>query len=290
MKIKKALVIGLSAALLLTACEDSYNDEMHAEIKKAFGTAVKDYDSISYPTNNFGLLTAYQGTKEPNDKDFLCDMWNCIGVDDAAIPTDESRRLSMDGMAGTGEGKPIHLTTTTSNNTAVSFLLPEIYKVLSIGSEFSKDSVKSVELTIGKAWHRTLRRQKFSDYLAKLDSDKLLKKAYSQGSLTLIVGDVVVDSIKATVKLDDKTSASIDAKLGAAGNGSLIQNVFKDAKLDVRVSKNSSGVYTFESTKPVIVMRLAKHQTGAGVLAKKDDWSDWKTVELPDPTVTEHIQ
>ncbi|WP_431294145.1 hypothetical protein [Pedobacter sp. P26] len=100
----------LSLMVLLgsvTANAQNYNKLMGKAIKKAIGNDLKGYETFSYPTDNYGLITSFDN-KSTKAKNFLCDMWNCIGQERPA--TSSPDWLSMKGFAAVGAGGSVDLT------------------------------------------------------------------------------------------------------------------------------------------------------------------------------------
>lgn len=62
----------------------------------------------------------------------------------------------------------------------------------------------------------------------------------------LVVGDVVVTTMKATVTTSKEIGDSVDAKLGG-----LATKVFSDAEASFKVTKKQDSTYVIESTGPV---------------------------------------
>lgn len=274
------LVVALFVAL--AGCNgNDYNGVMTKKIRAALGDDFKDYITFSYPTSNYGLITAYEslgGNSAPKNEDFICDMWNCIGLPDTQVPDSNAAQLSMNDFASVGRnGAVISLSDTEQRELSLKAALPEIYGVLKVGGSVSDKNVTTVDMKLGQAWPRLLRKQKMLDYISSLGNTTLLKKSFQQGTLILIVGDVVIESMKITVTVDASGAEAIDAALGP-GPLPVGGKIFKDASVEVKASQTAKGTYTFEIVRPVVVMRLAKRQPGAGVLGVTDDWSDWPSV------------
>ena len=69
---------------------------------------------------------------------------------------------------------------------------------------------------MGEVKIRKLCRQKFVDFLRGLPkSTSLLRQAFDQGTLVLVVADVVVRDMRVEITLDDAASAALDLKLPA---------------------------------------------------------------------------
>jgi hypothetical protein len=261
----------------------NYNDVLNKKVKKALGDSFKDYQSISYPTNNFGLVTCYLpqgGESKPKDKDFLCDTWECLGLSEA-IPTDQAKQLSINDFAAVGgAGADISLEETDKSDIGFKALLPKIASILNIGGGFDKSKTVISDLQLGRFFPRLLRRERFVTFVNGLPPGSMMKTGFAQGRLIVVVGDVVSTGMKIQIKADSNTGTNIDAKLGP-GTGTGVSKVFSDSTFGFKLSKQTTGEYNFEVTSPVVALRLAKRQPGAGVLGQHDDWTDWPTIQLP---------
>lgn len=254
----------------------NYNLIMGKAIKKAIGFDLKNYQIFSYPTDNFGLITSYENTV--SDSNFLCDMWNCIGID--AINSTSLDWLTLNNFAGVGSGGTIELSQKKKTKVAVDVILPKVFDVLGVTGKFRNDRTTEINITIGKAYLRKLRRDKIVEYINSLSNDKSVKKAYNNGILVIVVADCVIEDMSVTITVDQETSTNIDAKLGInQGNeNAKASKVFKDASLSVNVEKISSGKYSFKISHPVIFARLSKKQPTSGSLGSSDDFEDWTPV------------
>ena len=263
-----------------------YPTFMQQKISSALGSDYKDYTAFSYPTDNFGLATAYTSTDDEvtlDDADFLCDTWNCLGI--VTPPTDSTKLLDLNGLAAVGAGGGITLTEEEQRSLAVNTLLPELYQVLGISGQVEDKRVTTVSLRIGSAYARKLRRIDFTKHINKLPADNALKQAYDLGTLTIVVADVVVSDMKVDVTLDQQASAAIDAKFPTGLGATTI----KKAQVGVKLARTRAGSYTFDVSRPVIVRRLAKRQPRAGALEGEanDEWNDWRPVKVPTEVPTD---
>jgi hypothetical protein len=280
----------LSAVLalaMLTACGPDYNKTMTRKLSQALGNDFKEYQAFSYPTNNFGLATAYtpqDGRTTPSDTDFLCDMWNCIGIPDDKVPTEAATLLSLNGFAAVGGGgATITLTETEQRDLALNVALPEIYKVINVAGGFEKGHVTKTNMTLGRAHPRKLRRKTMVDHINKLPASDPMKQAFVNGDLVLVVADVVIDAMKVDIEATSAGKQSLDAALGKDVGGAA-GKVLSSSKLSLKVSSKTDGTYSFEVARPVIIKRLTKRQPSAGALGEgNDDWTDWIAQAVPVP-------
>lgn len=287
--LRLSLLIGAIAAVAaLSGCNgDTGSKAFAAAVKDAIGPDVKDYQALSYPTNSFGVVTAYKSSgqgKAVADGDFLCATWKCLGVETSAAPTsvDDVLTVRLEGLeyATKGQGGTIKLTAENANEYAFKVVLPKIQQVLNLGVGLDSKSVVKVDLELGPATKRLLNKP---DFIAYLEGDKrqtstkvAVQKAFAQGALVLVVGDVVINSIKATVTTSKEVAPSVDAKLGG-----LTSKVFSDAEASFKVTRKQDATYEVESTGPVVALRLLREQPGAGQLRASADWQDWPVVKGP---------
>ncbi|MDI1322577.1 MAG: hypothetical protein PSV36_07485 [Algoriphagus sp.] len=273
----KKLCILVTCLLLLNWHEVSsqnYNKIMGKSVKKAIGTDLRGYQIFSYPTDNYGLITSFENSVL--DANFICDTWNCIGIND---PDKVNLNwLNINDFAAVGGGGTIELSEKKKSKVAVEAILPKIYNTVGVTGGFENDRKKEIVVTIGRAYLRKLRRSEILEYINSLENTKPIKQAFNNGTLVLVVGDCVIEDMSVTVKVDQETSIDLDAKLEISGS-SVAQKVFKDASLSVGVEKISSGVYKFEVSHPIIFARLTKKQPAAGLLSDSEDFLDWELIK-----------
>jgi hypothetical protein len=90
--------------------------------------------------------------------------------------------------------------------------------------------------------------------------------------LTVVVSDVVVESMTVTIKFDNQTTASIEAALQLPVNND-------SASLNFNFERIRDGEYVIEVTEPVIIMRLLKKQPNGGTLGGSSGFDDWLIVK-----------
>jgi hypothetical protein len=278
----KTRQVGWALILMGTmfACKGKYTNILSGKIAEALGPDYDRYQPFSYPTNNFGLATAYASTSDrPKPEDFICDTWECLGKG-SNVPASSQELLEVAGFAGVGSnGAKIDLTTKETQDLAIDALLPKVFQVLQLGGSYDKKKITNVTLSLGRAYPRLLRKTRMIPFIAGLPTTEPLRQAFDQGRLVLVVGDVVIDAVKATIDVDQTIGQALKAKLDPG----LPSKVFSGVDLGVKVTDELNGKFTFEVTQPVIVKRLTKRQPSAGVLAGTDDWNEWPSVEVALP-------
>lgn len=93
------------AVMNLTAAD--YPGSLKKRIKKALGPDFDNYEWLSYPTNNFGIATAFvlmQANEKPGPTNQLCATFTCLGLEDSQPPADSKLFLTANGYADIGVG------------------------------------------------------------------------------------------------------------------------------------------------------------------------------------------
>ena len=256
-----------------------YSTIMTTAVERALGHDYDAYQPFTYPTDNFGLGTAYSSTGSLptlSPADFVCDMWYCIGIQP---PSDEDGILRFGGFAAVGKnGAQVSLSESEEHDLAFNALLPKIFQVLKITGGFSSKDVVETHVTIGSADPRLLRPDPYVAHIDSLNAaTSMLKSAFDHGTLSLVVADVVIDHLTVTIKSTSGSQTKLDAALDSTKHPVQIQG----GELSFSASSDNAGTYTFETTQPVIVRRYVRRQEAAGTLARDTTWSEW-TVTRPE--------
>lgn len=269
---KKNLTIITFLTLLVMSSCNNYNRIMRKKVVGLLGRDYKSYKAFSYPTNNFGLVTSYD--RRAKDINFICDTWNCLNLD-GELPTEPAQLLDINGFAAFGgNGGTITLSEKEKQTLALKAVLPKIYEVIGASASYNQNRIVNVDLQMGQAIPRKLRRTKIIPFISSLPNDNILKQSFNRGDLVLVVSDVIIKNMTVNISVDNEMSAALDAKLTSS-----VQN-FGDTELKVQGSKTTNGKYSFNITQPVIILRLTKRQPGAGVLEAADDnFDNW--IDVP---------
>jgi hypothetical protein len=277
MKGRISMLLAMSAALLFTGCDTDYAGVMQKKVRAALGDDFGKYSFFSYPTDNFGVMTAYDpatGTSTGDDN-FVCATWTCLGK---TAPNDARRKLTVDGFADIGgSGGIISLTEKEQGEFGASLVLPEIYAMLNLSAEAKATKGVRTEMQLGRAYPRKLVRDKAATFIKDVPADRALKQAFIDGRLVLVVADVVLDSMDVTLKLDKDRHAKLNAELGGKLAGTVGKVIGQGAKLEIVAGKVTNAEYTFRVSKPVVLAVLTRRQPTAGVLRAdgNKDWQDW---------------
>jgi|SRR5579859_5946268 len=248
----------LLAALTLSAapvvCGQDYGKTMEREVEKSLGQSqFKHYEWLSYPTNNFGIMTTFIVNK-PGGKvrsgDQECATFTCIGQNQDALTAPQV--MDVNGYADVGLGGAITLSDDEKNSLTLSSVLPSILSVLNLSGALNSSHGITTKLTIGPATLRFLVKQKAEDYIKSLPDTSRIKVAYRQNRLGLVIADVVLETMDVDLKVDKKMNASLDASL----TGKVDQVFGKGDKLSVAVQRAGDGEYTLKISHPVVIARL----------------------------------
>lgn len=284
---KRRLAInGLLVVLLifLTGCDVKYGDMMRNAFKAALGEDFKEYQFRSYPVDNFGVLTMYDGAYDPSN--YLCATWSCIGVGPDQIPTDAKALMNVNGNVDPSKGGNINLTTDQQQTVGVNVVVPQILGMLDVNAGVDWKKHVKVQLVATGGHQRFVIAQKLADYLNGLSANDVRRRAYKNGTLTVVISDLVVDSMTVTIDLDSTLAATLDAKLSQALQGKTGTVIGKDAEVSFKVNSATAGHYEFQTVSAVIVAMLPKIEPkppATFALTEKipvPDFNTWKTTHI----------
>lgn len=285
----------LTCVLILTALGSGtgfaadYGQLMTSKVKAALGkNAVRGYTFATYPLDNFGIATAYEG--KPGASSQVCATWDCLGMSDdtkvAALTDQQKLDLVVNGVqyASVGQGANLTLTEEEKRSFALNAVLPKILQVLSISGDYSHSNDIKTTLTLGPAVVRILRRQEMMDKLNSQNAHPLEKKVWAdgKGNLVLVYSDIVISSMKIELKTNPATKSDFDAKMTGALSGKVGQVIGSGSDLSFKVDNSGNGDYTLEINKPLIIAVYTKKQPGSGVLGDQKGWNDWAPFDVGD--------
>ena len=239
---------------------------MTKAVQDALGDDFKKYHAFSYPTDNFGLITSFDGAAQAGDQ--ICATFSCVG----RIPANDREWLEVFGYADVGDGGVITLDEKTKKKIALQTILPKMWEVLEIAGGFSSETTTTTSLDLGPGHVRFLNKLKFKKFVDNLSADSEYKIKYANGDLTIVTSDVVLSKMTVTVEVSQETAINLDAKVGLVGGNK--------GKLGFNLSKVGEGKYTLVVDHPVIVLRLRRKQPQAGGLGVSDTFNDWTIVEV----------
>jgi hypothetical protein len=245
--------------LILTGCvpNTDYGDIMMNAFKSALGGDFTEYQFRSYPVDNFGVLTMYDGSYDPLN--YLCGTWSCLGVTSNQIPTnDMTALLTVNGYVDKGNGGNINLTTDQQTAMGLSVVVPQILGMLDVTGDVNWQKHVSIKLAATGGHQRFLIAQKLADYLNGLPKNDIRLRAYNNGTLTVVISDLVIDSMVVTIDIDSTWSGDLDAKLSKALAGKTGTVIGQGADLSYKVNSATTGHYEFQTVSSVIVAMLPK--------------------------------
>lgn len=266
------------ATATTTSCATEYNKLTVEKLRSLVGDDFASHRWFSYPTDNFGVGTAFASKASFDNSVSLCDSAYCLGV----TPASFADWLSVGGFAGVGKAGPT-ITLTSEEETKLNAELngPKIAQLVDLGASVDFSRGVTTKISLGKAYPRRLRLQPTMERINSLPSTDLIKKAFDGGTLVLIVSDLVMEALTVSLCVDQKVNPSLKAKL----DSSIGQLVGANASMAVKVENSESGCYTLQAQQPVVVATLAAEQPAAGTLSaptEANEWSGWKLRQLAD--------
>jgi len=224
----------------------------------------KAWRPVAYPTDNFGVGTLYDGKGTGS---FLCATATCLGLTD-----NTTKALVAGGYIDSGTGGSINLDDTQKRALGLNAVV-KLFSLVGLSGKFdsSKSAIVSVETP--SATIRRLIKGKLTAQLTAHPPTSAVTDALANRRIRAVIADIVVESLTATVKLDDSTSADIKASLDQNAGKVL----GKDSSFEVTYSKSGQGTYKLQTTHPVIVAVALVSQPKQGELSadQSTDWKQW---------------
>ncbi len=260
-----------------------YAKIMQAAIRRSLGGDFREYEWVSYPTNNFGIATMYlldSPRSKPSDKNQWCATYTCLGLEGKRAPADASARLTAGGFADVGTGGPITLSDEESRILAGEVFLPEILNVLGLGAQLAATKNARIGIRMGNVSRRILKKQTLLTYLESLPETSPVRKAMSENRLAIVVADAVVDSLEVNVDTRDSVNSEFGVRLSPLVN----RVTGGTSSMQVQVKRDKTGQYRLIIGQPVIVARLTikRSLTGSDIAPGERatlpaDLSGWDT-------------
>jgi hypothetical protein len=282
MKKLSGVVIVLAAVsclftIVVTAKQGVDPQQGVAVLKTAFALNDPDWQFAVYPVDNFGVATGYNFTpgQPTRDKDFICATFGCLQISPApAVGSDPWKKVN--GFAELGNGGALTIHSDSKSTFGLSVILPGILKL--IKADFSADYSKNVtvDIEIPGGAKRMLDRGQFVTAINGMASTLPLKKAYLNGTLDYVIGDLIVDSMTMNISVDRSKNLKADAELTQA-KGILDAN----SSLNMNMGTSGQGTYKLTVSKPVILAYLHRRQPAAGESAQTVNWDNWVKVNAP---------
>jgi hypothetical protein len=281
----RLLILAASLASVLDGAPKDYSKIMQAAIRRSLGNDFREYEWMSYPTNNFGIGTMYVLSSEkekPSDRNQWCATYTCLGLEGKRAPLDATARLTAGGFADVGTGGPLILSDDQSRTLAGEVFLPRLLNVLGINAEAGSASSGQVSIRLGNISRRILKKQAILTYLDGLPAGSPLRKGLEEHRLAMVVADAVIDSLEVDVQSGGNTTREITAKLAPLVN----RVAGSPSTMLVQVRRDQSGKYRLLVGQPVIIARLtlrrplAGREAGSGdrppqLPPNLQDWTTW---------------
>lgn len=289
--VRRIIFIFTIFCLSTQALEMNYGHLMASKVRAALGSKANGYTFSTYPVDNFGLATAYNGKQGPASE--ICATWDCIGVSDqnkVSELTDFQRLWLVVGgiqYAEAGAGGALKLTEDEKRSLGLNALLPKVLEALSLSADASAVKDVNTDLELGPVTIRILRRQQMLTHLNGSDGHPLEKEAFADKHLVLVYSDIVLKTMKIHLTVNADSNADLQAKLDGALSGNVGKVIGTGSSLSFKVDKATKGDYTLETTTPTILATYARRQPTAKTLGPVDDkWSSWPAFELGEANMT----
>lgn len=272
----KLILIAVACTAVL-GCKTAYNRITVDRLKDIVGDDYDDYRWFSYPTDNFGVGTAYASKERFEKQISICDSATCFNV----VPASFEEWLTLKTFAGFGgNGPTITLSEEDKKKLSAELDGPKVAQLINLGGNVNYSQGVTTEVRMGRAFPRRLKLQPTLEYIAKLDGSNLVKKAFDNGTLILVVNDLVMEGLSVNLCVDKSLNAGLTAKL----DENLGKVVGANAAVGLKVESSTKGCYVLSAQQPVVVAALAVEQPAAGELSvdPKDEWKGWKRHKLVD--------
>lgn len=275
-----SVIIALLMTVAFTAEAQTFRQTMSSMLSNDY----PHFQWLEYPVDNYGIATAYRGTKDNIDRrSFLCATFTCLGLDQPASDSDSGKWMAAGGYADLGCGGSLDNKLTKKRDLVVNAVLPKLLSVVGISADVQRNQQSTVDLKGGSLCARQLVQGKMLNYingLKEADSTFYLKTALDHKQLVLVVGDIVIKSLTLNIHATPSFKAQIDTKL----QGKTTQIFGDQATIGVKVERSSDKEYSLAITHPVIAGILAVRQqpdtkSVGQVLDTK--WSDWAPATIP---------
>lgn len=246
-----------AVCLALVACNQAdYQSIMQNQLRSFLGETFKSYSWISYPTNNFGIGTSFylkERGDSPTDDRQICATYSCLSTTkNQQPPSDHDSLIKVNGFADIGTGSSLQLTENDKSQILAALNLKKLIQKLTLGAELKIERDLNIVIDIGKAYRRSINKDKLCTFLKQLPPESQMLVAFLEKKLSIVVSDVVIDGFSINVTTSGGVSASLDAKLDSA-IGKVLDT---DTGLALNVEKTGNGAYLLKAAEPLIVAKL----------------------------------
>jgi hypothetical protein len=270
----RTILVGAVCLIALTKVFTVYATNYGDALGKSIISAVigkddqKYWKPVAYPTDNFGIGTLYDGKGAGS---LLCATSTCLG-----LANNNTDTLTAAGYIASGTGGSVDLTDTQKRTLGINAVV-KLFALLNITGNYDSNKTTVVTVEVPKATVRYLLKGQLSSRISTSPSSAAVTDAYNHRRIRAIVGDIVVESLVATVKVDDSVSVGVKATL----DQNVGQALGKDSSLGLTYSKTGNGEYKIKTVSPVIVAVEPAKQPQTGSLESGDNpWPADMTLPL----------
>lgn len=269
MRAKWAAILLLALALMAPSpmWSQGYGKELDKDFQKVFSLTKEDgkYRWYGYPVDNFGVLTSYDppANQPLTDSTRVCATWTCIDIKREQVPNGDAQ-ISVNGFADVGMGAAVTLDEKHKRSVLFSLILPQLAKLVSINGKIDWSKELDSQVTIGKAYRRSVDRDKFQQFLQNTAKNQTLRNDFGAGRLTYVAADIIVENVTAKLTLKANTSVQAKATLDKAA-----QAFSSNSSAELGVTSDTNGTYAITIPFPVVLATQMRRQPGAQTLSKE---------------------
>ncbi|NIG54517.1 hypothetical protein [Chitinophaga sp. Cy-1792] len=270
---RKSFLTVAAALICFSAGAQNYNKEFIKAVKRCIGKDFRKYSFLSYPLDNYGVLTFYRTS--PTTNHMISPSFKTIGKDK---PTNPDEWLKMDNNVEIGEGPSIELSDKSQREMSVSTILPKLFNILKISGKYKQESVVESHVHFNAGYSRVMDPDKAVALIQKIPS---VNTGYVNKDLVYVYADFVINNMVVDIAVTGDMEGSLDAGLSGFPTVDNVTTV-GDVDLNFSVKKNSKGSYTVTFNRPLIIARLLKYQPSDGTL---ESTGDVAIAKVPDPSL-----
>lgn len=239
-------------SLLLSCNEVDYASENARVLKSIFKYDFKDYYFRGTPVGNFGVGTMYLNEPGvPIENQWLVghpDTWFVEGISD-----NEKQQLMKNIIVPGDLAKKIGLHQQITKGTNINAVAPLLVNIL--GLEANIETTKNVEVTL-YAENIINRKMNLSEFNKAINDGKIkdaVAKVIKGRNISICSHDIIYEGFKVTI------NATKNATLSTALETKVNEPVIGEGgKLQVKVSRTTTGTFIVESVNPVVAAVLYK--------------------------------
>jgi uncharacterized protein YajQ (UPF0234 family) len=274
---QRRAVGGLAVALVLICVACDYSTEVRKSVQRVLKADFGKYHFYATPAGNFGVGTMYLKEVARVDPSTVSDN-PLIAIPDtyfAASVTSEQRKDLIAKIFPNAKIGDFSVNETLAKGVSFQAALPNIQGALqsaSAGLDFSKGvtvDLQAKQAISRKTLWTELKRAMMANQIADDIKDHLTRR-----DVIIAMNDVIINGYEATVKIDTKTNAALDAEMSKN-----VGKVLGDASLKLKIDSGQNGTYHITSGDDAVVVAVLFREIPSGVLEEQDP-DTWPVVKV----------